>query len=65
VCCVYVWVLTPGGRLLGGRVARFGRVVECFGFIEPMKIEVGCTLFTFLRSGLMHSLEYVVDGLVC
>jgi hypothetical protein len=34
----------PGGRLDGGREARFGRVVECFGFIEPMKIVHGYTL---------------------
>jgi hypothetical protein len=47
VCCVYVWVLTPG-RFLGGRVARFGRVVECFGFIEPMKIVHGYTLVYLL-----------------
>jgi len=33
-----------GGRLVGGRVTRFGRVEECFGFIEPMKIVHGYTL---------------------
>jgi hypothetical protein len=44
VCCVYVWVLQSGGWLVGGREARFGRVVECFGFIEPMKIVHGYTL---------------------
>jgi hypothetical protein len=38
-----------GGRLVGGRVARFGRDEECFGFIEPMKIGHGYTLVYLLR----------------
>jgi hypothetical protein len=36
------------GCLVAGRVARFGRVEECFGFIEPMKIEVSYTLVCLL-----------------
>jgi len=46
VLCVCVGS-DSGGRLVGGRIARFGRVEECFGFIEPMKIGVSCALFTF------------------
>ena len=48
MCCVYVWILTPGVCLVHGRVARFGRVEECFGFIEPMKIVHGYTLVYLL-----------------
>jgi len=47
VLCVRVSSYS-GGCLLRDRVARLDRVEECFGFIEPAKLEVTDTLFSFL-----------------
>jgi len=58
VLCVFVGSYS-GGCLLRGRVARLGRMEECFGFIEPAKLEMSDTLLSILSNRLVYSLDHV------